>query len=81
MSIHFRKFVSRRMVLMIMERCHSIREISFSCYASKRLRNDLISIMEDRNIELCVSRNVGRPASFAFVKEPLKRNISLFCNK
>jgi hypothetical protein len=60
--IHFRKYVSKKIILMILERCQNIQVISMSRYASKRLNPDSLELFSKRNIEIKIMIEPGRPS-------------------
>ncbi len=58
-TIHFRKFVSRNLLKIVLDKCPRLKIISFSRYASRRLHSDFL---KSRNIEIKISRkSSGRP--------------------
>lgn len=59
--VHFRKFISKRMLDMILEICPSLIVISISKYASKRLNPNILNLISDKRIELRVCSERGRP--------------------
>ena len=59
--IHFRKFISKRLLKIILEKNSDLREISLSKYASKRLNNKCIEILSKNRIQIKVSLFRGRP--------------------
>ena len=61
--VHFRKFVSKRLLIIVLERCPKLQMISMSGYASKRLNSNIYNLMFNRNIELKISRYIGRPSN------------------
>ncbi|MFH1228935.1 MAG: hypothetical protein V1678_00735 [Candidatus Aenigmatarchaeota archaeon] len=60
--VHFRKFLSSRMLDIALKRCPNLEMVSLSVYASKRLNSNIYKLMFNRNIELKISRHVGRPS-------------------
>jgi hypothetical protein len=59
--IHFRKFISRKLLRIVIEKCPNLEIISISRYASKRLNSNISKIILSRKIELIVSFEIGRP--------------------
>ena len=59
--IHFRKFISRNILNIILERCQNLKIISISNYASKRINSNIEKIISNKNIELKISSERGRP--------------------
>lgn len=59
--IHFRKFISKRILKIILESCPSLIVISISKYASKRLNPNILSLISDKRIELRICSERGRP--------------------
>ena len=58
--IHFRKFISKRFLVIVLERNPRIEIICLSKYASKRLNSKILSMISKR-IEIRVSSEKGRP--------------------
>lgn len=56
--IHFRKFVSKKLLKIILNKCPRLERISLSRYAYKRFNSNLL---KSKNIEIRISKNVGRP--------------------
>jgi len=59
--IHFRKFVSKKLLNLVLEKCPNLEIISLSGYASKRLNSNISKIILSMKIELVVSIELGRP--------------------
>jgi len=59
--IHFRKFISKRILKIILESCPSLIVISISKYASKRLNPNILNLISDKGIELRICSERGRP--------------------
>lgn len=70
--IHFRKFVSKRMLIISLEKCPKLRIISASRYASKRLNSNILKLILNKQIELRVSQERGRPSILK-----LRKNINM----
>jgi len=60
-SIHFRKFISKRILEIILRNCPNITCISISKYASKRLSLEILNLISNKNIDLEISLYRGRP--------------------
>jgi hypothetical protein len=71
-SIHFRKFLSKKLLLKVLEIEPNLREISLSNYAFKRLSKKCLEVLSSYNIIIKVSYSVGRPSLLE-----LKRNKSM----
>jgi len=59
--IHFRKFISIKLLKIIMQKCPKLEIISLSGYASKRLNSNISKIILSKKIELVISFEIGRP--------------------
>jgi hypothetical protein len=60
--IHFRKFVSKKVLNIVIKKCPKLKIISLSRYASKRLNSNLIEILYLNQISLEISKkDIGRP--------------------
>jgi len=59
--IHFRKFISKKLLKIILCEYPDLREISLSKYASKRLNNKCIEILSKSRIQIKISLVRGRP--------------------
>jgi hypothetical protein len=59
--LHFRKFVSKRVLSEAIERCPELKIISLSKYASKRLNSNISKLILSRKIELRILVERGRP--------------------
>jgi len=59
--IHFRKFVSKKILILSLEKCPKLRMISASKYASKRLNSNILKLILNKQIELRISQERGRP--------------------
>jgi hypothetical protein len=70
--IHFRKFISKRILKIILKRCPNLKEISLSNYASKRLNKECKKLLSVNEIIIKVSFSKGRPNALE-----LKRNINI----
>lgn len=55
-SVHFRKFVSKRLLRIVLKKCPNLKKISFSRYAYERLKN------EPESIPILISNGRGRPS-------------------
>jgi hypothetical protein len=64
-AIHFRKYVSKRILFSVIEACPCLEVISLSGYASKRLSSNILKIIFNRQIELRISKMRGRPIALA----------------
>ena len=60
--IHFRKFVSKRILNLILNKCPNLKKISLSNYASKRLNHKCMNILSENKIVIKISSNRGRPS-------------------
>ena len=58
-SVHFRKFVSRKLLEIILKQCPKLESISFSRYAHGRLHSDFLKHKIIR-VEIS-SKSPGRP--------------------
>jgi hypothetical protein len=47
---------------MVLARCRSVKVVSMSRYASKRLNPDVSELFSERNIRLKICIEVGRPS-------------------
>ncbi|MEM7818800.1 MAG: hypothetical protein QW403_01480 [Candidatus Aenigmatarchaeota archaeon] len=61
-SLHFRKFLSKRMLEFILKNCKNIKIISMSRYAYERCDKKMIELIERQGIKLIVRQNLGRPS-------------------
>lgn len=60
--IHFRKFVSRKMVNIILDSCINLKKVSLSRYASSKCSSEIIDYMSEKGLQIQVSnRSIGRP--------------------
>jgi len=59
--VHFRKFVSKRILKIVLEECSDLKVISLSKYASKRLNSNILKLILSKNIELIILFDKGRP--------------------
>ena len=60
--IHFRKFVSKKIIKKILSECPNLVEISFSSYAYKRCNDEILKCIYGEGVNLSVSsRKAGRP--------------------
>jgi hypothetical protein len=60
--VHFRKFISRRMVDMILGSCRGIKKVSLSRYASEKCNSEIIDYLTDKGLQIHISnRGNGRP--------------------
>ena len=60
--IHFRKFLSKRLVFDLLKRCDKIERIIVSKSAYSRCDKECIEVLEARGINVLVSKNRGRPS-------------------
>ncbi len=67
--IHFRKFLSKKLVLDIFERCFGIQKVLISKSAYFRCDEECIQFLESRGIEIVVSDSRGRPSFLETAKE------------
>lgn len=60
--IHFRKFLSKRLIIESLKLCDSLESVSLSRYALYRCGPDCIGILSGMGLSVMVSeRNGGRP--------------------
>ena len=59
--VHFRKFVSKRILEMVMVKCSDLEEISLSKYASKRLNGKCLRLLSKNKVSVKISLIIGRP--------------------
>jgi len=70
--VHFRKFLSKKLLLEILEKYPNLRKISISNYAFKRLSKECFEILSKNKIKILVSYSIGRPSLLE-----LKKNKSI----
>lgn len=70
--IHFRKFISKKILKIVLNKCPDLKEISFSNYASKRLNKECKKLLSVNEIIIKISFSKGRPNALE-----LKRNINI----
>ena len=60
--VHFRKFVSKKIIKKVLSECPNLVEISFSNYAYKRCNDDILKFINKEGVNLLISsRRAGRP--------------------
>ncbi len=59
--IHFRKFVSSRLIKQVLELAPKLRVVSFSKYAVSRAKEADLEYLKQNRIRVRVSNRVGRP--------------------
>lgn len=67
-QVHFRKHISKKLLLRIINSCPNLQKISVSKSASKRISEEMFEILERENISILISKNLGRPCSFELNK-------------
>lgn len=61
-KVHFRKFISKKLLDKVLLQCPKMKNVSFSNYASKRLNDQLISFIIKKELKIEHSNSdVGRP--------------------
>jgi len=63
-QVHFRKHISKKLLLKIINFCPNLQKISVSKSASKRISEEMLVILSNFKIKIFVSENLGRPCSF-----------------
>lgn len=61
-EIHFRKFVSQRLLLEVLSVSNNLRKISMSKSAYSRCNNLCLDALKQRSIEVKISGGLGRPS-------------------
>ena len=61
--VHFRKFVSKRLLMDVVKRTPKLKAVSFSKYAISRMRRGDMDILAGLGIEVKISKVLGRPSS------------------
>ncbi len=59
--IHFRKFVSRKLLKLVLELAPNVKSVSFSKYAISRAKEAELEYLRQRGVQVRVSGRVGRP--------------------
>ena len=60
--IHFRKFLSKKLVFDLFEKCNRVERIVISKSAYSRCDRKCIEVLEASGINVLVSKNRGRPS-------------------
>ena len=60
--VHFRKFLSKKLIFDLLERCDKIKKIIVSKSAYSRCDKKCIDVLEASGINVLVSKNRGRPS-------------------
>ena len=60
-SIHFRKFLSKRLIKNVFKRCVKVKVISVSKYAYMRCDKNILGLIEKQGVKIIVRQNIGRP--------------------
>ena len=61
--VHFRKFISKKILERVISKCSELEEISLSRYAYNRCASDFLNLLSQTNIEVKISaKGVGRPS-------------------
>ena len=60
-EIHFRKFLNRKILLKILEKCWCLNKISISKSAYSRCDKKILDIIKQKGIKIKISRGRGRP--------------------
>jgi hypothetical protein len=60
--VHFRKFLSKKMVSEILSKFKNIKIISFSKYAYRRCNKDILQLIEEQGINIIIRECKGRPS-------------------
>jgi Ran GTPase-activating protein (RanGAP) involved in mRNA processing and transport len=62
-TIHFRKFVSRKLLRIILKSCENLEKVSLSKYALQKCNPEIIDYLSKRGVAIQVSdRGIGRPS-------------------
>lgn len=59
--VHFRKFLSKRLLSEILSVCENISSISLSRYAYAKCNKELIESIKRKGISIIIRKCVGRP--------------------
>lgn len=69
--VHFRRYISKKAVAVVLASCPNLAAISLSRCASQRLSEDMLSELQARSISIIVSKNRGRKPKFASIAQPI----------
>ena len=59
--VHFRKFVSRKLLKEVLKKCPNLKVISLSPSSAKKLRTEMLKVLNKAGIRVFVVKRRGRP--------------------
>jgi len=60
--IHFRKFLSKIMIVKVLSNFKNLKSISFSKYAYRRCNKDILELIEEQGVNIIIRESKGRPS-------------------
>lgn len=79
-AVHFRRYISKKILAKVLSSCPNLEQISLSKSASRRLSKEMIKELYSRCISILVFSNKGRKPKFASVAQ-LGRAADLYISK
>lgn len=66
-SVHFRKFVSVKLIRQVLELVPRLKVVSFSKYALSRAGKESLELLRERGVDVKFSKRLGRPSLIEMV--------------
>ena len=60
--IHFRKFLSKKMLLKVLGKCKRLSTITISKYAYSKCKKESIQLIKNKGIDIIIRNRCGRPS-------------------